>query len=192
MAPAIHAGMRQTNILIAPFQHILADFFATYDFTGKRILDIGPGQCDLLDLVKQRGAHTFGVDFDPAVAALGALRGHNVVVGNLQAGWPYPGVTFDGIFCRGSINLFTFQPDMGRLYGFLEGFEASLAPGAFVWVAPWNKPRDAGDAGAVDSIKANWLRSNGIDLHIAEPAQRKRYGIGYVVPQVEFWHRAAR
>lgn len=192
MAPAIHAGMRETNILIGPFRNILADFFAGTDFKGKRILDVGPGQCDFLDLAKERGAQTHGVDFDPAVAALGALRGHDVIVGDLKAGWPYPGQTFDGIFCRGSINLFTFQLDVGRLYAFLEGFEASLAPGSWVWAAPWNKPRDESDLGAVGSIKEHWLRSNGIALTIASPEQKKRYGIGYVVPQVEFWHRAAR
>jgi len=189
MAPAIHAGMRETNILLGPFQNILDDFFAGVDMAGQRILDVGPGQCDFLDLVRKRGGQTFGVDFDSAVAALGALRGHEVIVGNLKEGWPYRGHAFDGIFCRGSINLFTFQQDVGRLYAFLEGFEASLAPGAWVWIAPWNKPRDPADPGAVDSIKAHWLRSNSIGLHVATPEQRKRYGIGYVVPQVEFWHR---
>lgn len=77
MANAIQPNMRK-NGSVASVQHIVQDFFTPDHFQGKHVVDLGPGQCDFLDIAKRFGAITYGVDFDPCVTELGKLRGHNM------------------------------------------------------------------------------------------------------------------
>lgn len=191
MAEAIQPNMRSTNISITSFQNIIADYLSDFRFPGIRVLDIGPGQLDLLDIAKEEGsAQTVGVDFDPAIQALGDLRGHDVRIFNLTKGWPLPDQTFDLIFCRGSINCFWYPSEI-RLREFLDGLSGSLADSGRLWIAPWNKPAPnrEGLVDVFDATVSDWAQRNGITVETPDPGLHARYGIGYKIPRVEIWTR---
>ena len=86
MANAIHANMRLSSPAVQKsIRSIFEAFVGDRDLRGARILDIGPGQCDLLDILRERGAETFGIDYDPAVVKLGEMRGHQMRLHNPRA-----------------------------------------------------------------------------------------------------------
>ncbi len=191
MSAAVQPNMRNPDIGVAPFKHIIKKHLRRSAFKNKRILDIGPGQCDFLDLAKKAGAeHTSGCDFDPAVGALGMLRGHDMTIANLKQGWPYKGEVFDGIFCRGSINCCWFSSEE-RLVVFLDELAASLAPGGWMWIAPWNNPAPGKEDFLEVAQRActAWADCNGIRIEMPPPRKRAKYGIDYSIPRVEIWHR---
>ncbi len=191
MAEAIQPNMRINNILVQPFTNIIADFLTEASLRGARVLDIGPGQLDFLDLMKSAGTTvTVGIDFDHAIQKLGAMRGHEVVITDLRNGWPLKRETFDGIFCRGSLNCFWY-PEEDKLRDFLDNMAASLSPKGWIWIAPWNKPA-AGQEGyteTVERVVAAWAQRNGITIEEPEKASHARYGIGYQIPKVQIWRR---
>ena len=191
MAAAVQPNMRATNISVQPFKNILRDFLADVTLSGSHILDIGPGQLDFLDLMKSGGAErTMGIDFDPAIQKLGALRGHEIVISDLRQGWPLKGQIFDGIFCRGSLNCFWYATEE-RLHGYLEDMVASLAPNGWMWVAPWSKPAigQEGYTDTVDRVVAEWADFNGVTIEEPEKSTHASYGIGYQIPKVQIWRR---
>jgi len=191
MSAALQPNMRKPTISPKPFEAIIADQLADIDFTGQSVLDIGPGQFDFLDIVKRAGAaRTMGIDFDPAIARLGARRGHEVAVADFRDGWPLE-QAFDGIFCRGSINLFWFPQD-DALAAFLGGLASSLRPGGWLWIAPWNKPGEATSREVIDRVEAaaaRWRAQTGIASIEPDMETAKRFGIGYGVPRIEIWKR---
>lgn len=188
MSSAKQPGMRKPGISPTPFQAILDDALKNVKFDGARILDIGPGQFDFLDIAKKRGASTHGIDFDPAVCQLGELRGHKTVEKDVKKGWGYPQHSFDGIFCRGSINCYWFDPEV-RLPAFLESVTTLLEKGGWLWIAPWNNPPtdDPALRSAVRTKIDSWADVHGIEVLFPDTDICKRYGIGYTVPQVEIW-----
>lgn len=193
MAQAIQEGMRSKNVLRAPFVNVIADALRPEQFAGCRVLDIGPGQCDFLDLAKQHGAQTYGVDFDPAIVRLGQLRGHEMQLANLMQTWPYEAGMFDGIFCRGSINCYWFTAKGTALEQFLDQVHSALRPGGWMWIAPWNRPVAGSAADSQEEVKAiinAWAATNGIELWHPDSTHINRYGIGYSIPTIQVWRKA--
>ncbi len=189
MARAIQPNMRFGNVLVEPFEAIVREHRLRLE-PGMRILDIGPGQCDFLDVAKARGTQTTGIDFDPAICELGRLRGHRMECVNLQATWPPDLGRFDGIFCRGSLNPHWFANQPQRLSNLLERMSESLEPGGWLWIAPWSQPVAAGDRKAIDAIDqvvATWLASRKLYRWSPLPAQCDAYGIAYTIPRVDIW-----
>lgn len=187
MAGALQANMR-LDIVTEPFEAIVTDFGLRLG-ASRRVLDLGPGQCDLLDIARRAGAATLGIDNDPAVAELGRLRGHQMRLGDLRQGvLPEDGL-FDGIFCRGSINLFWFQnsPDAAR--AFLDGLTAALKPDGWLWIVPWNKPVKEEGAEVIWSLMDDWRRANGVQLHVPDEPQLRKYSLRYNIPRTEVWTR---
>lgn len=191
MSAAVQPNMRKPGQSAASFKNIVEDFRLQGRFKG-RVLDIGPGQCDLLDLARHHGAQTYGLDFDPAVAALGSLRGHQIRLAQLQSGLPADLGSFDGVFCRGSFNVFWFVKAPERLTTFLDSLTAVLGPDTWTWIAPWNSPGSA-EPDAVERIEhrvSEWCASQGLERWAPDTAQKARWGIGYpTVPKVEVWLR---
>ncbi len=189
MAVAKQPNMRTTNIAIRPFENIIDDFSLRGRLAG-RVLDIGPGQCDFLDLARKAGAvATMGVDFDPAICSLGTSRGHEMVQAHLQRGWPKDLGRHDGIFCRGSINVYWFRADPRLLDEFLSGIGSAIREASWAWIAPWNSP-GANATQSDDSLLSRldaWSAQFGIDRLQPGPLTRARYGIGYQIPRVEIW-----
>jgi hypothetical protein len=189
MAGAIQPNLRKPNVRVKPFETIVEDFLAKIDISGSRVLDIGPGHCNFLDLMRALDARTFGVDFDPAVVQLGRMRGHEMLHADLLEGWPYPGRTFDGIFCRGSIDCFRFGPDIRTLKNFLDAMAGALAAGGWLWIAPWSSP-DSFTGTDLEDVPATvdaWAAAAGVTVAYPNGATAQRYGIGYKVPQIAIW-----
>ncbi len=187
MARAAQANMR-IDIVTEPFEAIAGDFGLRLD-NSRRVLDLGPGQCDLLDIARRSGAETMGIDNDPAVCELGRLRGHSMRLGDLRKGVvPEDGV-FDGIFCRGSINLFWFQnsPDAAR--AFLESLVAALKPDGWLWIVPWNKPVKEEGADAIWSLMDEWRAANGVQLIKPVEGHLRKYSLRYNIPRTQIWTR---
>ncbi|HJK88455.1 MAG: class I SAM-dependent methyltransferase [Candidatus Megaira endosymbiont of Mesostigma viride] len=143
MSSAVHPYLRNSNkVVYRGICDIVAGYFRDFDFCDLHILDIGPGQCDFLDIAKAKGAVTYGIDFEPAVVKLGEMRGHNMTLCNVIKDWPFKDMVFDGIFCRGSINCYWFiqQGNSYLLQQFLNQITKSLKPDSWMWIMPWNKP----------------------------------------------------
>lgn len=192
MSTAIQTGMRNPKISPKPFQSIIDKYLSDISFKDQAVLDIGPGQWDFLDIAKAGGAtRTVGVDFDPAVCELGKVRGHESLQADFKDGWPFKGQSFDGIFCRGSINVFWFSREP-ELKDFLEGITDSLKPGGWLWIAPWNKPADSQPEDVVAMIKTEttaWRERHGIESIVPADDEKRALGIGYVIPFVEIWRK---
>ena len=189
MANAIQVNMRTSSAAVHKgISAIVDSYFKHIDFHGLRVLDIGPGQCDFLDIVKEKGAITFGVDFDPAVVKLGEMRGHNMTFCNLREDWPFKDMKFDGIFCRGSINCYWFaQPDNNDLLQqFLDHITKSLKPNGWMWILPWNKPSD-NQENLVDATIEEWAKQFNIKIEVVSEAEKSKYGLYYTIPITKIW-----
>lgn len=112
------------------------------------VLDVGGGSGDFLDLARQRGLKTFGVELNAAAAARAAAKGHRMI------GKPLADVTPDEV--GGGVDMVTLHqvaehvPDPVAFVG----DAARLArPGGFVMVAVPNEHRICG---LVPLDPANW------------------------------------
>lgn len=161
--------------------------------SGAKVLELGPGQCDFLDIARSMGATTFGIDFDPAVVQLGKLRGHTMTLHNLSTGWPLGEERFDGIFCRGSINCFWFvkQTDQDRLDLFLDNLSGALNPDGWLWIVPWNKPATPDQAleDETHTTVAMWAQRSGVTIQCLDDEARMEYQLNYQIPRVEIWQK---
>lgn len=195
MKNAVQPSMRWLNSSTSSFNNIWHDFFSALpSMANQNILDIGPGQCDMLDIFKEQGAKTYGVDFDPAVIELGSLRGHNMQhVRSIQAQWPYEVNMFDGIFCRGSLNYFRGVGSVpSREATFLETIFMSAKKDAWIWIAPWLKPSEGLPDLVVHAIRdsaSTILEKHSIENTMHQDELRQRWGINWLVPYKELWIR---
>jgi len=192
---AIVAKAQQKNIRDpkrnrTPFFHILDDFFGGKELTG-RYIDLGAGQYDFAEIVRDRGGSCVGVDFDPAVIELGRYKGFDVVDLNIQELAAHPFDTkFDGVFNKFSLNAFWFWNDDEAHRAFVRALAKLIHPDGWAWLGPWNGV-DAGLDRATISRTLDFQR----DLFEAEgfktvPLTRElavRYGIhGHVANNVVF------
>lgn len=187
MADALQPNMR-ADIVTAPFEAIAADFALPLG-PSRRILDLGPGQCDLLDIARRTGASTMGIDNDPAVCELGRLRGHTMRLGDLRKGVLPQDGSFDGIFCRASINLFWFQNSPPAARAFLDSLATALEPDGWLWIMPWNKPAREEEAGAIWSLMDDWRRGHEVSAYEPGEAELRRYSLRYDIPRTQVWTR---
>ncbi len=194
MASAIQPNMRISSpAVLKGISNIVDSYLKHINFQGLHILDIGPGQCDFLDIVKAKGAITYGVDFDPAVIKLGEIRGHRMTLCNLRTEWPFKDMMFDGVFCRGSINCYWFaQPDNeNKLWQFLDHIAKSLKSTGWMWILPWNKPGE-NQENLVDVTRATideWAKRSNIRIEVVGEAQKSKYGLYYTIPITEIWSK---
>ncbi|HJK88454.1 MAG: class I SAM-dependent methyltransferase [Candidatus Megaira endosymbiont of Mesostigma viride] len=192
MANAIQPNMRTPRPL-AGLNAIVDNYLKNIDFQGTHILDIGPGQCDFLDIVKGKGAVTYGIDFDPAVVKLGEMRGHNMTFCDLTKDWPFKDMVFDGIFCRSSINCYWFvQPDNNELLKqFLDRISKSLKSNGWMWILPWNKPYETQE-NLVEPTRATiaeWIKQIQARIEVMGQEEKVLYQSFYTIPVTEVWVR---
>ena len=185
---AIIANARQVNIRDPSrsrehFENIFADFFSNVSFSGAKVLDLGPGQYDFGEMARERGADPSAIDNDPAVIQLGRFKGHQVLDGNLKdLNVDWFGHTFDGIFCRGSINAFWFQSDEGKLKAHIDQLVALMSPNGWAWIAPWNGVQKNSDLSAEDvervlSCQREAFNAHGFSYHDLTIGETNRYGV---------------
>ena len=190
MANAIQPNMRKSYSADS-VQHIAQDFFTLDHFQGKHIVELGPGQCDFLDIAKNNGAITYGVDFDPCVTELGKLRGHHMAEAqNFQETWPYAKNTFDGIFCRGSLNYYaTIKNGPQDAIAFLSQLFSSLKPDGWIWIAPWAKYSEEQEtiAPEIFNLVHVFLKKRGVTVAVPSKGATTRYSINYIIPRIEIW-----
>ena len=121
ISQARQKNVRDPNRSRQHFERVLSDFFAGVDFTGQTVLDMGPGQHDLAELLRPRGATVVAVDNDPAVIELGKYKGLEVIDGNLKRLSKVAlNRTFDGLFCKLSTNAYWFAADDDAHRGYIQ------------------------------------------------------------------------
>ena len=122
------------------FHRIIDEFFGIYDFSGRRWLDLGPGQYDFAEIVRERGGIVDNIDNDSAVLELGAYKGFVTIEGNLkelrQVNLKHK--PYDGIFCKFSINAFWFHDQLNLISEYISVVNSLIEPEAAAWIAPWN------------------------------------------------------
>lgn len=116
----------------------IVEFYKQH-IVGKRVLDVGPGYGDFLDVCLQHGASTVGVDYDPFVVRWLQLRGHLAFRANvLRSMGPLKGNLFDFIYLHGSIIADYFHlMGQGHLRRFLQRLEGVSAPGGLIVICPY-------------------------------------------------------
>ena len=194
---AIAANAKQKNIRDPrrnrqPFFDILDDFFGGKALTG-RYVDLGPGQFDFGEIVRERGGACVGVDFDPAVAELGRYKNFEVVEMNIQTvpGHDF-GEKFDGVFNKFSLNAFWHWDDDEAHRTFVAAIANLIKPDGWAWIGPWNGvPKKAElDAATIDHVldlQRELFEKHGFTTVWLTPEGTKRYGIhGQVANNVVF------
>ncbi|HEY1299350.1 MAG TPA: class I SAM-dependent methyltransferase [Stellaceae bacterium] len=125
----------------AKFRSLFEYFFAGRDFSGREVLELGPGQCDFSRFAAAAGASVTVMDHDPAVVALGRKRGYEAIIGDfLTFDWGTLRARFDGLFARNSISVQRFS-DPASFEALIDGVCSVLKPSGWGWVVPWNRFR---------------------------------------------------
>jgi hypothetical protein len=116
-------------------KEILSDFFKGLNFSGQRVLELGPGHFEFCEIIRARGAIAEAVELDPPVIELGSRRKFRVWPGNLTQ-LPSLRITgkFDGLFCKGSNNPFWFYGNEETLRTFISAMVDLVKPGGWLWV----------------------------------------------------------
>lgn len=144
----IISGARQANVRDPKrsrehFIRIFDDFLWDTDLFDAVVLDIGPGQFDFCELAKEQSALPSAIDKDPAVVELGKYLGFPTVQGDIRDISEYfSEATFDGLFCKFSINAMWFKTPQ-EVAEHVRSVCSLLKPGGWGWIAPWNgRPND--------------------------------------------------
>lgn len=153
MASALQPQLRErdgTDDNIA--KAIYADFLAKRDLTGNRVLELGPGQFDLVRTVAAAGATVVAMDHDPAVVALGKKRGYDVILADVTTfDWSSLRGEFDGLISRAAISPTWFR-DNEASGAFVDAISSVLRPDGWGWILPWNSGIDSADLDRVLTI----------------------------------------
>jgi len=168
-----------------PFDKIFADFLGKVDFSGQNIIDLGPGQYDFCELVRDHGAsECFAIDNDSAVVELGHYKKITVSEANLKdlIKNPFPDQTFNGVFCKYSFNCFWFHNSENDHRAFLDALVGLMKPDGWAWLAPWNGVSKA-IADQLETIEATAriqhkiFIENGFTAYELTDDQSKKYGV---------------
>jgi hypothetical protein len=122
------------------YERIFKDFFTGRNFAGTKVLELGPGQCDLLRMMQAAGATVVAMDNDPAIVALAKKRGYGAILGDcMNFDWKALRGTFDGLFAKAVFNPF-WHKDPNAIEGFTDNVCSVLKPDGWGWVGPWCNP----------------------------------------------------
>lgn len=183
IARAMQAGVRDPKRSRRSFEHIFEDFLPEVEFSGQRLLDIGPGQYDFGVVARERGATVVGIDRDPAVLELGRHKGFEIIDTDLREVTPGSlDDAYDGLFCKYSLNAFWFGADLRRLRDHINVFLDALRPHGWAWIAPWNgvpKKLNLNDAqlDAVLEAQIDAFRAAGFAFRDLSADDTRRYGV---------------
>lgn len=180
ISAAKQANVRDPHRKREPFHRILQDYLDAVDFEAAHFLDLGPGQYDFAELAKLRGATVTSIDKDPAVIALGEYLGFRCVQGDIrEVGSFFDDQSFDGIFCKYSINAFWLRtPEDIILH--VQSITRLLKPEGWGWIAPWNGiPKDlpADQVPELLAAQISAFQQCGFLLHELNEEQSRLYGV---------------
>jgi SAM-dependent methyltransferase len=105
-------------------QQIFA-WYARQFAPGQRVLDVGSGPGDFLDLLSERGVQGFGVDPDPGMIAVARQRGHTIFPDDARHFLQTTRRRYDGVFMGNFVEHFPPQ-DLLVLF---KGAHRVLRPG---------------------------------------------------------------
>ena len=121
-------------------ERIFNDFFSRRKFAGTKVLEIGPGQCDVIRMMEAAGATVVALDNDPAVVALARKRGYRGIRADCMTfNWKSLEGTFDGLFSKGAFNPF-WNREPKAIDDFIDNICSILKPDGWGWVGPWCNP----------------------------------------------------
>jgi len=192
IANARQANVRDPKRSREHFFDIIEDFFGGVDLSGNYV-DLGPGQYDFGEIVRQNGGDCVGVDFDPAVIELGRLKGFRVVEENLRRlpDVKIEGVPFDGLFNKFSLNAFWTQDDQGHRR-MIDAVARLVSSDGWAWIGPWNGVPKSADLGPEEishvlSVQRAHFEEHGFQILELTDRLTRRYGIhGTVANNVVF------
>jgi hypothetical protein len=123
-----------------PFVNIKRDFLKNFNFTNKKVIDLGPGQFDFFNcLDAAENVNLYAIDNDDAVIELGEYRKYSMTKGNLKLIHTYKNnIKYDFIFCKFSINAFWFFDDSRKHENYINYLSSMLTENGSSWIAPWN------------------------------------------------------
>lgn len=115
-------------------------------------------------------------------------------VASFQEEWPYAPESFDGLFCRGSLNYFgcsgVISPE--SVGHFLDTILATAKADAWIWIVPWIRPSASLSYEMTESIlltAAYILKKHGVKVFSYNEQDILRYEIGFDVPYPQLWTR---
>ncbi|HEU0157079.1 MAG TPA: hypothetical protein VFQ82_13485 [Stellaceae bacterium] len=146
-----------------------------------RILELGPGQFDLVRLLSAAGATVVSIDHDPAVVALGKKRGYNIIEADFrQFEWASFAGKFDGLVSRGSITPRWFGTP-GPYGELIDGICSVLDPQGWGWITPFHTTLSQNPPAYAEmmlSAERQAFERNGFHGFDLPPAVARRYAIG--------------
>jgi hypothetical protein len=195
MAGAAQAPLR-SSYPEAVFTNIFRDFFAQKLVYSQQILELGPGQYDLVRMLLASGATVVSLDHDPSVISLGRKRGYSTIFSDFRTfDWRSLEGRFDGVFCRASISPEWF--DKPEAYGDLVDCICSvLKSDGRGWIAPWHgsfMKREASYVRRMLEAQREAFERNGFAMMELSPDKARRYlrtpRVDYMDPPLLFLRR---
>ena len=192
IANARQANVRDPKRSREHFFNIIDDFFDGVELTGMYV-DLGPGQYDFGEIVRQQGGDCVGVDFDPAVIELGRFKGFRVVEGNIRQlrDLTVEGGPFDGVFNKFSLNAFWTRDDTEHRQ-LVDAVANLVASDGWAWIGPWNgvpkaENLEPEEIDRVLSFQRACFESRGFQVVELTDRLTRRYGIhGAVANNIVF------
>lgn len=183
-------GIRNPNRPRKHFQRIINRFFRNYSFSNKTLMDLGPGQYDFGELVREKGGDVHAIELDPVVVELGQYKKMNVIKGDLSDKSIFNPLsnTYDVLFCRGSINAGWFLNNEKAHHEYLDSLLSILKQDGTAWISPCNeapgKPYE--DYKKAVDFQISFFKSNGYRVIKCNEYQARRYGIWSETPKLIF------
>ncbi|PLX66976.1 MAG: hypothetical protein C0603_09920 [Denitrovibrio sp.] len=121
------------------FYRIFSDFLYNKNFVDKDFIDLGAGQFDFAEIVREKKGNCVGIDSDPAVLELGRYKGFEAIEAKINKLMDYKiDRKFDGVFNKFSINAFWCRDDDDTHKALIKSLVALIKEDGWSWIAPWN------------------------------------------------------
>ncbi len=165
------------------FYRIFNDFFVGVTFEKGQYIDLGAGQFDFCEIIKNNNGFCTGVDNDPAVIELGIYKQFDVIQADIKKISKINILhKFDGVFNKFSLNAFWFWTDDSEHELLIDSIANLVKPGGWAWIAPWNGiPKhtyiNKEDVTTVLDLQKRFFAKHGFTYISLDIKKSKYYGI---------------
>lgn len=155
VANAWEPGIRRADRAYINFMRFMKHFLRDKNFSGRKILDLGPGHYDFGILARFQGATVIPLELDPAVIELGRYRGFEPIEFDLKK--PQYVSTFgegaiDGIFCNGSIDASWWSTESEQ-NSYANDIVSCLRPDGWALISPCNSGPETAGQNSIENQK---------------------------------------